>query len=79
MYQDPDHQKRSRKIEFNKYTQSTSQSITRDSKEPILKHMHKKVLWFILDKMSDMEKSYSFHSVILPASHVVTTECFMSD
>ena len=29
--------------------------------------------------MSDMEKSYSFHSVIIPASHIVTVECFINE
>ena len=27
--------------------------------------------------MPDMEKKYSFHSVIIPANHVVTIECFI--
>ena len=31
------------------------------------------------DKMSDMEKSYSFHSVIVTTTHVVTTECFTNE
>ena len=30
-------------------------------------------------KMSDLEKSYSYHSVIVPANHVVTTECFINE
>ena len=30
-------------------------------------------------KMSDMEKSYSFHSVIVPANHVVTIERFNNE
>ena len=29
--------------------------------------------------MSDMEKSYSFHSVIVPANQVVTIECFTNE
>ena len=27
--------------------------------------------------MSDMEKSYSFHSVIVSVNHVITVECFI--
>ena len=29
--------------------------------------------------LSDMEKTYSFHSVIIPANHVVTIECFINE
>ena len=29
-------------------------------------------------KMSDMEKSYSFHSIIVPTNPVVTIECFIN-
>ena len=30
-------------------------------------------------EMSDMENSYSFQSVIVPANHVVTIECFINE
>ena len=29
--------------------------------------------------MSDMEKSYSFHSVNFPVNHVITIECFVNE
>ena len=29
--------------------------------------------------MSNIEKSYSFHSVIVPANHVVTFECVINE
>ena len=40
-------------------------------------HAHAKesfMVYFKQGKMSDMEKSYSFHSVIIPVNHVVTNE-----
>ena len=37
------------------------------------------MVYFKQDKMSDMEKSYSFHSVIVPANHVVTIERFINE
>ena len=44
-------------------------------------YMHKKVLWFVFNKKRrcvDMEKSYSFRSIIVPANHDVTVKCFVN-
>ena len=35
------------------------------------------IVYFKQNKMSDMEKSYSFHSVTVPANHI-SIECFIN-
>ena len=39
----------------------------------------KNMLYFKQDKMFDMEKSFSLHSVIVPTNHAVTFEYFINE